>query len=143
MRYMLLVISLLVGKGGLAQEKNLCICFERDTKYIEVSIDEQSGEASFSITRPGYETKQQREMAYKRFRQNPTNYPVFTIDYLSYGGFDIKESFDSIPCAVAMSVEGFRNHTGSYPNEVNGTLIIKKVDPERFMVWEAMVMPVE
>ena len=143
----ILVISLLIARGGLAQEKNLCICFEKDTPYIEVSIDRDSGEASFSITEPGYETEKQREAAYKRYQKynEPDNYPIFTIDYLSYGAFDIAESFDSIPCAITMSVDEYRHHSGPYPNGIlkTGTLMIKKINPKRFMVWEATLMPVE
>lgn len=142
-KHIIFLFALLCVKISFAQKDFLCICFDEKTEFLNTSINQETGETSFSIVKLGYETEEQRQVAYDRYRRKPIDYPVFTVDYLSLGKYDEKESLASVPCMLKMTVAEFRNRRGKYPDGVtfNGILFIKHMIPERFLIWEVLSVP--
>lgn len=128
-----------LGVSAYAQKK-ICICFDENTKHIKMQISKDSTRASFSITKPGFETQKDRDRAMEEYKERgPYHYPTFTIGYVA-GKFYQLQSLEFNDCALILSVEKFRKRNFDYPKGIgsNKLIFIKKKSENSYLLWDAI-----
>jgi hypothetical protein len=140
MRKIILLLFLIMSFNGLAQ-KEICICFEENTKNIDFQLSKDSIRASFSIVKPGFETKDDRDQAMQEYRERgPYHFPTFTINYYTTKRYKKVQSISDIKCSLLLSVEKFRNKDFEYPEGTGASRVffVKKKLGSSYLVWKAV-----
>lgn len=127
----------------------LCICFEPDTDYIDLSFSEDSTMVAFNIVLEGFETNVQRQKAWEEYRMgSPTEdrYPIFYNVYATSREPEKRTSLHELDdCAALITVDEYRSEDFRYPPGVGGSRIIfiQKMSDGTFHKWIAVQETVE
>jgi hypothetical protein len=135
------VLAMFSSKTALSQDY-LCICFNKETKNLKYNVSNDSLSASFSIVRPGFETKEKRDKAMEEYKKRgPVHYPKFSIGYIA-GGLKKEKQLIDLNCALKLSVEKFRKMEFEYPVGVGSASVkfVYKKNESTFIVWNAHLM---
>lgn len=138
--YIYISLIFFLSASGFAQ-KEICICFEENTKHIVLQMSKDSTRVSFSIAKPGFETQEDRDQAMQEYKERgPYHYPTFTIDYYTTRGYKEVRSIRAFNCPLLLSVEKFRNRDFEYPKGTGGSslIFIKKESDNEYLVWKAI-----
>lgn len=136
----------ITGLNSYAQSNSkLCIIFDKNTKYISVDIPNDSTGASFTIVREGFETKEKREKAMKKWLEahriaiSPTFYYNFVSIHKPVK-IDSKKELDE--CIKIVSVNEYRKDEFEEPKNASDGLFIfiKKLPNGTYLKWMATFM---
>jgi len=125
------------------EEHRLCVCFEPDNDTIDLSFSIDSSIVAFNIVLEGFETEEQRQQAWKKYRQGPPTeerYPVFYNVYVTNRKPEKVTSLEKLDkCSVLISVDEFRSENFKYPPGMRGSRIafIQKKSDGLFLKWNA------
>lgn len=126
-----------VVETGFAQE--LCICFDKNTPYIEYEISKDSVRTIFGTTVKGYETEEKRQKAMDAYRKRHTNYPLFITNYLASAPEKIT-SLEEADCTAIMEFEDFRQHR--FPKGIkigtSSVYFVERLSDGTFLKWWAV-----
>lgn len=128
---------------------NLCICFNSNTKYIDLSFSEDSTLVAFNIAREGYETEEKREEVKKEYENKFPRIPIPIQFYYNYYSVNKPQIIDTIKevddCIDLVSVYEYRRKDFSPPKNASSNLaiFIQRLPNGTYLKWEAIIMAIE
>jgi len=129
--------------NGYSQQTSvICIYFEEDTEFLNVSIREDLTFTSFIIVQKGFETEEQRRKVLEEYHHQVDSYqppPSFTINFLSTSKPEKVISIDESQCLRLVTVNDLRKEG------LGGSLVmfINKLPDDKFLKWIAVLMAKE
>lgn len=120
--------------GYVEAQTPQCLLFEHGAEFINIRLNEDSTQTDFSITRKGFETKEQREKTWEKYRQGPPvdeRFPIFTFDFYSTSKPEKIESIEKLLC---QSLEEFRENDGNGMGSI--LFFFQKQSDGSYLMWD-------
>ena len=150
----IILIVLSPNLFGQEIEKRLCICFDKDSTYINQSYSQDSSFVALNITIEGYETDEAREKAKREAIEKHKSSmlltyhdPIFIKVYLSNNESTITGVHEKIfgSCKASIPLSQFRKENLPLPEDTSQSRVyfISKIGKNLYKKWSAVLDAIE